>query len=401
MGPTVKRDFQFVGRVPCSKSLMNRALILQSFNPLFVLHGKSEAEDVHLMREALRCLTLSLPMECGSAGTVLRFMALRAARVPGVHILKGRPRLFERPQSELISLLGQLGCEATLHPDKLVITSKGWKPQGDMLNVNAKRSSQFMSAVLLSCWGLPMDLYLSFTQNMVSEAYFQMTYDLCTLAGLQCKRSGGEIMIPKAQEVAPIHYVVESDLDCAFALAACAVVAGSVALTGIPQKSLQPDSVFVNILIAMGVTLIPSNGQLKVFRTDQLKGGEWNLKSTPDLFPVLSVLCALARGPSRLSGATQLTFKESNRIQKTAELLKRIRPGIQATEDGMVFSDQPAFSPTEVAQFEFDPDQDHRMAMAAAVLLKAGYPVQIRHPEVVDKSFPEFWTCIQETEISF
>ena len=120
-------DFSFIGRIPPSKSLFNRALIVQSFYPDFKIIGESHADDVTLMQTGLKSLAKNELVDCGEAGTVLRFLSLRAARQEGVHVLTGSDRLFSRPQDELLKILRQLGCQAEFRGSKLHIESWGWR----------------------------------------------------------------------------------------------------------------------------------------------------------------------------------------------------------------------------------------------------------------------------------
>src|ERR1700722_19543828 len=95
----------FLGPIPASKSLLNRALIIRDYFPSLRLRGDSDCEDVRHMRTALQALAVGQPIDCGDGGTVLRFLALRASRLPGEHRLTGSPRLFSRPQEELARIL--------------------------------------------------------------------------------------------------------------------------------------------------------------------------------------------------------------------------------------------------------------------------------------------------------
>src|SRR5580698_1908660 len=110
----MSHEFTFDGEISASKSLFNRALVVQSFAPSLTVLGASTADDVVAMRAALATLTAGRaePIDCGEAGTVLRFMALRASRIPGVHTLTGSERLFARPHNELIPILSQLSVDA-------------------------------------------------------------------------------------------------------------------------------------------------------------------------------------------------------------------------------------------------------------------------------------------------
>ena len=100
-------------------------------------------------------------------------------------------------------------------------------------------------------------------------------------------------------------------------------------------------------------------------------------------------LCALAEGNSELYGAPQLVYKESDRIAKMKELLSATGRTVETTNDGVKIGGK--FSPGEIL---FDPDHDHRLAMAAGVLMLAGVPIRLKHPQVTDKSFPGFWPAI-------
>src|SRR6185437_8076628 len=116
-------DFHFNGKVPTSKSILNRALIIQSFAPEVRVVGDSQADDVRLMRDGLLNISQN-EIGCGDAGTVLRFLALRISRLPGTHVLTGSERLFSRPQSELIPILSQLSIDAELKDTALKIRSR-------------------------------------------------------------------------------------------------------------------------------------------------------------------------------------------------------------------------------------------------------------------------------------
>lgn len=384
--------FSFVGTLPASKSIFNRILIAHSFQPELEIHGQSRAEDVLYMKRGLEQMNRGQPIECGSAGTVLRFMALRAARIPGVHVLNGSRRLFERPQQELVKILGQLGCEVTLGEEGMKIRSWGWKMVGDALHVPMNRSSQFASAVILSAWNLPFELCIWLGPEMVSEGYLDMTIALSKRLGMKIDRRQNEIRIPKEQKIFTKEFVVEPDLSSIFALAACAAVNGQISVLGMPIESLQPDHVFMRLLETMGISIQAKPGHLEVQTSETILPISVDLTHVPDLFPVLAALAGLAEGESFLTGASHLAFKESNRSEKTAELLRACGREVSIAADGMKIVGKRRRNVTE--QIVFDPDQDHRLAFAAAVLKLAGEPIQILHPEVVNKSFPEFWNIL-------
>jgi 3-phosphoshikimate 1-carboxyvinyltransferase len=177
-------------------------------------------------------------------------------------------------------------------------------------------------------------------------------------------------------------------MSSAFAVAALAAIAGEAHLKNFPRYSWQPDFAFVEALKKMNVRIEETSNQISIYKSD-LTGLDQRLTNCPDLFPVLAVLSALARGKSTLNGANHLIHKESNRLEQIRPLLKLIGRPFEILEGGINISEKNKNSQsTEV--LNFSPEQDHRLVMAAAVAQAAGYKIHINDPEVVSKSFPEF-----------
>jgi 3-phosphoshikimate 1-carboxyvinyltransferase len=381
-------DFCFVGTLPASKSIMNRALLVQSFKPDIQIAGHSQAEDVENMRRALRSLQMGEKIDCGDAGTVFRFMALRASKLPGEYIITGTKRLLSRPHGELLKLLRQLGVEVELTNEGLRLRSVGWQPMGDGIWMAGKESSQVASGLFLSAWGLRTPLHLNISSEMVSEAYFLMTVAMLKVFGMEIFNHGTEWTIPAAQVPVAGSYIAEIDVSSAFAVSALAAVSGEARIRNFPEKSVQPDAIFTTYLHEMGIQVSQQGQELRISRANSWMGIDTNLKNSPDVFPILSVLCALAQTPSEITGIRHVSFKESDRLKKTLELIQKMGAQVEIlSEDGV------RIVPTQSrgAEIDFSPDRDHRMAMAAAVATRAGFKVNLKTPDVVRKSFPEFW----------
>ena len=196
----------------------------------------------------------------------------------------------------------------------------------------------------------------------------------------------------RGQSVTASDVQMETDMSSAFAVAAVAAVSGRATLTDFPQPSLQPDAQFVQVMQAMGVPLSLGAHDLKVEKASRLNGVRVNLNSMPDLFPVLAALCSLAEGQSELYGAPQLVHKESNRLQRMAQVIQRLGRATEVTDDGIkILGEDPVRDTTSL---DFDTDQDHRLAFAGAVFNAAGLRVKVLNPEVVRKSLPEFWDIL-------
>ncbi len=395
MGEVKPSFFSYQGPLPASKSLMNRALVVQSFFPELRIGGESSCEDVVFLKNTLNQFDQagSQHFHCGAGGTSLRFLMARLSRVPGQYDLYGETRLMARPHLGLIKALKQLGVQITRpEEDCLRITSQGWSLPQDPLSVTDTTSSQSLSALLLSAWNLEKDLFLEYDPELqASMGYLQMTLDFLRDLGMGFEVNAGSIRVPAGETIQKTQIDIEPDMSSAFAIAACALSYGDLQIHQFPSQSRQPDFIFVELLKSMGAN-IHYNAQeqiLKVQDSRVLQGVEINLKNTPDLFPVLAVLLARAQGVSYLSGLETLAFKESNRLQNTRDLLQSLGYECLYQNKKLRIEGRPSHVP--LGSFEFDPDQDHRMAMAAALAQRQGADINILNPWVLNKSFPEFW----------
>ncbi len=386
-------DYFYRGVIPASKSLMNRALICASYFPELILHGQSQCDDVVRMRDALLRLP-SKDVDCGAAGSVFRFLALRVSRLQGRFVLRGTTRLLSRPHQDLLEILSRLGSQVTTASDHWVIISTGWQNLDAAIQVRRNISSQFASGIILNAWNLKQDLHLEMPGVAVSEGYLSMTLKMVRQLGMRYEQRENSLIIRAHSEVQMRAYEVESDVSSLFAVAAFATLNGNAVFDSFPQSDLQPDRVFVGLLRMMGAPITCEQSQLRVQRALSLQGIEANLASCPDLFPVLATVCAFAQTKSRLYGASQLVHKESNRIAKTSELLRLLGVPHRVLPDGMEIQPVKGAKPC-LEPFTYDTDHDHRLAFAAALVRSQKIPIQIIAPNVVSKSFPEFWKIIK------
>lgn len=388
------KPFFYRGTIGASKSLFNRSALVQSFFPAVKVVGDSACDDVQHMREAVVSFNQKKEIHCGDAGTVLRFMGMRVSREPGTFHLTGSPRLLQRPQQDMAFILAQLGVQVDLQPHGLVIQGNGWKKPLIPIRVHREKSSQFATGLLLSSWDLPFDLELELAPPGLHDSYWNMSLAFAEQLGmeLQFKKSRDHFIIPAHQSTQMPTLNVEPDYSSMFAIAALAALGGEARVEGVQLESLQPDYEFVAMMQKMKIPILIENDVLGVLKAPKILAQDFILRDTPDMFPVLSVLLAHADGHSRVSGAPRLIYKESNRIRKTADLLDKMGVPNEILPDGLKIEGQGLKMKKRI--FDFDPDQDHRMAMAAGILQRIGWNIQLAHPEVVNKSFPEFWQIL-------
>ena len=229
----------------------------------------------------------------------------------------------------------------------------------------------------------------------VSAAYMDMTVKMVEHFGLQVTLSNStSLRISAGVSPRSLELAVEPDLSSCFALVACAAYGGQLMIDNFPQKSWQPDVAFVDLIQQMNIPCRNDFGQLVVGEAEVIHPITCDLTNTPDLFPVLAMVLARADGASKVTGIEHLVYKESNRLENVQKLLEKLGRG-WFYEKGVftIFGQPEPFT----AEGDFDPDQDHRMAMAAQVANMGGARLKIKNKSVVSKSFPEFWQRVGET----
>ena len=394
-------------RIPGSKSVTNRALLLAALAPgVSTFRGGLEAEDTRWMRQALRELGFPIdesgetwriqggqrpraerPLWLGASGTTLRFLLpWLALTAEGPLRLEGDPRLFERPLGPLLDPLQALGAQwlpdtdgAWLHPCPIA-------PRRLKLRVDARLSSQFLSGLALAAAALPDTSLLSWDQ-VASPSYLGLTTQWLRRFGCDARLEVDHWQIPGGA-LRPQELELPGDWSGAAAfLAAAAATGRGFRLGPLDQEDAQGDRAMVTILEAAGCVARWPEAQTLEISGRLVKGLDADLTDCPDLGPVLAALAALAPGPSELRGLHTLPLKECDRLDASAELVRwlggqadiigdhtlRIVPGTPHTE-------RPPFNPRN----------DHRMAFAAA-LGGLRWGGGVLDPHCVAKTFPDFW----------
>lgn len=390
-------NYLYQGELSSSKSIFNRALIVQSFFPQVQVHGNSQSEDVAELKNALTSFhQKSQNIYAGLGGTSFRFLLGRLSREAAEFQLEASPSLADRPHQGLLKSLEDLGVRIERQKNFFKIESQGWKDPRRVLQMDSDQSSQFASSIVLNAWDLDFDLSLNYREGSLSESYFQLTIEFLKRLGMKVIKNGSVYTIPKNQKISQTEIHVEMDISSAFSLSAFAYFGEPVRLHNFPFESLQPDLVYLDFFRQMGFEVRKEGFDLIVQATGPLRGFQADLSQSPDLFPVLASLCACAEGVSELVGAEQLVYKESNRLEGVMSLFDLCQIRFEKRPSGLrIYGKNPLKTEIDSKIVVFDPRHDHRMAMAAAFLKKAGYPLQIIHSNVVNKSFSDFWRLVR------
>jgi 3-phosphoshikimate 1-carboxyvinyltransferase len=331
-----------------------------------------------------------LRIDCGESGTTLRFASALAALDHRPAILTGAPRLSERPIEDLLQALRALGAKAQRPGSAgLPITVRGPIHSG-RVSLNASRSSQFASALLLVLPHLAGDSVLTLEGPLVSQPYIESTVAVLDQQGIRLTRHGRRFRIAGSQRTRRRGFVVPGDASsAAYLWAAAAVSGGSVRVRGVPTAWPQADRAILGLLESWGARVTRHQDGATV-SADRRLPFRIDLTDAPDLYPLAGVLAAITPGRSRIEGAAHATLKESDRREETAALARQLGAAPRATARSLEIR-----GTSHPRAIRAPAMRDHRMVMSAAVgALAADGPSIVGDRDAVAKSFPGFWEVL-------
>ena len=411
--PRAERPVDATVSLPSSKSLTNRALVLAAVaTGPSTLHRPLVARDTELMADAVRALGTSVTgegdgwrvepaalngaadVDCGLAGTIMRFVPPLAALARGPVRIDGDPRARERPLAETVTALRTLGVrvESEAYRPGLPVTVHGTgSVRGGAVELDASASSQFVSGLLLV--GARFDEGVDVRHHggpLPSLPYVRMTVTELRRRGVEVDDEQPDRWVVRPGEVAALDCVVEPDLSSAAPLLAAALVTGGrVRVREWPERTDQAGDRLRELLAAMGADVYRDGSDLVVSGDGAIAGLTVDLHDVGELMPVLAVLCALAGAPSRLSGLAHLRGHESDRLAAIAAGVNALGGGVTELPDGL------RIEPRPLRPGRWHTYDDHRMAQAGAVLSLGVPGLEIEDVATTAKTFPGFadaWT---------
>ena len=395
--------------LPGSKSVTNRALVLAALAPgRSVVRRPLRSRDTELMAAALQGLGLEVtstpdgdwvveggggPLEprvdqvdVGNAGTVARFLPPVATLARGDVRFDGDPRVRERPLGQLLVALRSLGASLDGVAGLPVTVHGAGSLRGGEVVLDASQSSQFVSGLLLSGPRFERGVAVRHEGGPLPSApHLAMTVEALRTAGaiVDDDEPGRWVVAPGT--LLARDAVVEPDLSTAAAyLAAPLVAGGSVTVPGWPRGTVQPGAVLPDLLEQMGARVERSDDAVTVSAGDGLHGLEADLRDAPELTTVLTALAALADSPSRFRGVAHIRLQETDRLAALANELNALGGDVREHPDGL------EVHPRRLTGGAMGSYDDHRIAMAWAVLGLGVDGVQVRDVATTRKTVPDF-----------
>jgi 3-phosphoshikimate 1-carboxyvinyltransferase len=390
-----------------SKSIANRALLIQALTPGgFEIDGLAAADDTVRLQHLLESDEDTL--DCGPAGTTYRFLTGYLCRRKGTQILMGSKRMQERPIGILVDALRQLGADIEY------VDKEGYPPlrigysaldKTDRIGIAADTSSQYISSLLMLAPTLPTGIKLTLEGEIVSMPYIRMTLELMSYFGIRHHWEGQTIVI-NPQVYQSRDFTVEADWSAAsyyYSLAAIAEEA-DLQIDGLFAESLQGDAVVQELYREFRVTTEFNQKGLRLTKEAGTGGPalfEHNFVECPDIAQTLMVTCAALGTQGLYTGLQTLFIKETDRVKAMKTELGKLGvvlfkvPAQMAGSSGIEYFAQEGTADFAAGTPTFGTYHDHRMAMALAPLALQ-HPIYLEDPEVVGKSYPDFYRDLEK-----
>ena len=391
--------------LPGSKSLTNRALVLAALSDApSVVRRALRSRDTELMATALSTLGSTVitdeddwlvfpsllrggTVDCGLAGTVMRFVPPVAALAKGEVAFDGDPHARTRPMSAVLDALRALGVRIEDEGrGTLPFTVAGTgRVRGGTVVIDASASSQFVSALLLS--GASYDEGVDVRHEgppVPSQPHIEMTVAALREHGVEVESAPDRWTVAPSR-IRATDVTIEPDLSNAAPFLMLALTSrGRVTVPGWPRQTHQAGDALRGILTEMGAQVELDDDGLTVTGGDSITGLDADLHDVGELAPAVAALCALASTPSRLRGIAHIRGHETDRLTALAVELRGLGAAVEEHHDGL------SIAPAPLHGGEFKTYADHRMAHAAVIVGSAVDGVLVENVATTAKTFPGF-----------
>ena len=414
----VARPIDATVRVPGSKSITNRALLLAA-----LCEGKSRLEgalfsdDTHYMSQAL--IQLGVPVSSdakgewfevegqggrfrgeadlflGNAGTAVRFLSAALCLGEGTFNLDGVPRMRQRPIGDLLGALRSLGAKIESANECLPLEIEANGLKGGAVSIRGDASSQFLSALLLIGPKTRDGLDIEIVGPLFSKPYVEMTLSMLSQWGATSSTEDlKRFHIAGGQNFSPQTYAIEPDASGAsYFFAAAALTGGKIRIKNLGKDALQGDVAFVDILAQMGCAVKKGKHFIEVRgpQNGALRGGSFDMNAVSDTVMTLAAIAPFASEPVEIKNVAHIRGKETDRLSALSTELTRLGVKVEERADGLLIHPAKKLKRASIKTYD-----DHRMAMSFAITGLKSPGIEIRDPGCVAKTFPDFFERLEK-----
>ncbi|MBI34472.1 MAG: 3-phosphoshikimate 1-carboxyvinyltransferase [Flavobacteriales bacterium] len=392
---TIKAETKIINgevNLTASKSESNRVLIIRALcDDYFPIHNLAAAKDTETMIQLLS--EKGYIKDVGPAGTTMRFLTAFYANTPGKWILTGSERMKNRPISILVNALKKLGAKIKYLEKEGCppLEIEGGNLKGGKISIDGSVSSQYLSALILIAPKLKGGLEMELTGKIASIPYLKMTLALIGEFGAKYSFEDNTIKIEEGKYQGK-EFTVEADWSAAsywYQIAALADKA-KITLKGLKEISLQGDSAIVEMFKHFGVQSTFEGTQVTLEKNDQKHSEQfdYDFSDCPDVAQTLAATITGLNIKGHFKGLESLRIKETDRIAAIKNELEKFGASIDILPDDEIKVNNALLKSFNGSIETYD---DHRVAMSIAPLCLKVDSIDIEEPNVVAKSYPDFW----------
>ena len=328
----------------------------------------------------------SAKIDAQNSGTTIRIATAMASLSEGKTVLTGDDSLIQRPMQPLLDALESLGAKCSSTDGKPPISVSG-VVEGGEVNIPGNISSQFVTALMIIAPRMQKGLVLNIEGDLVSKPYLDATINVMEKFGAKVDT----ITSYKKYQITPQKYkpatiTVPADFSSLALLLSSAVLLGDDLTFEITKGDLpQGDEKIIDILKILGVDVVINKETVNVRSPEQLKGGKFDLKNTPDLLPPLAILALKTSKPIELFNVKHARYKETDRIAILSRELQKLGIKVKEKEDGMILE-----SPEKLHGAKLNSENDHRLFMAFCIAGMFVGDCTVTNPKSISVSYPNF-----------
>ena len=422
----VSSPIDWTVEVPGSKSITNRALLLAALSAgEVVLHGVLFSDDTRHFLGALRQLGFQISadeekkqvtvvgcggripckeaeIDVGSAGTAARFLTAMLAFSDGRYTIQASEQMKRRPMKPLLELLKETGAGISyleregFLPVKVTGRAYQAKADGQMplsLSLDIGKSTQFLSALLLSAPMLPEGLSIRMLGEKADGSYIRITRDMMREFGVTVSFDGRNYQVEQGASYRKASYEIEPDMSAAcYFYAAAAVTGGRALVKRIYSGNRQGDFRFLSVLEQMGCTVTEEKEGIAVSAPadGRLRGIAVNMNDFSDQALTLAAIAPFAEGEVQIDGIRHIREQECDRIHAMTQNLRKLGIVCREKEDGVVIaSGVPKGGALETYE-------DHRVAMAFSLIGLCVDGIRIKDPACCGKTFEGYFALLDD-----
>lgn len=422
----LERSVHWIAEVPGSKSITNRALLIAALTKgKVLLNGVLFSDDSRYFLQSLKSLGFKVEIDeeekrvvvegaggripnpegeiyVGSAGTAARFLTAMLGVSRGEYVIQASPQMQKRPMKPLFEALLSIGAgiewlgEKWHLPVRIAGAGKAMEealPQSTLLKLDISESTQFLSAFLLISPMFQNGLRIQITSRKKDGSYIRITRRMMEEFGVQAEFNGQDYIVPENSVYCRPEYQIEPDVSAAcYFYAAAAVTGGYAKVKHVHSDGMQGDLKFLNVLEQMGCTLREEEDGISVTgpKRGTLRGIFVNMNDFSDQALTLAAISPYALAPVQITNIAHIRGQESDRIHTIVSNLQRA--GIRCEE----YPDGVKIYPGQPQGCHIDTFEDHRAAMAFAVMGLLAEGIVIENPMCCRKTFEHYFDVLDD-----